>query len=131
MRIYVSSLGCKLNQSEMDSLAARLAQGGHQLVASAAEADLCILNTCAVTHVAAQKSRQALRRLHRDNPGARLVATGCYAELMPTDLVDLPGVELVAGNQDKERLHERIGGQPLIPDPRPLTRALETPLQPL
>ena len=129
MRIYVSSLGCKLNQSEMDTLAARMAQGGHQVVASPAEADLCVLNTCAVTHVAAQKSRQALRRLHRENPQARLVATGCYAELTPTDLVDLPGVESVVGNQEKARLWETLGGgapiqQPLSQVPRSRTRAL-------
>jgi threonylcarbamoyladenosine tRNA methylthiotransferase MtaB len=109
MRIHVSSLGCKLNQNEMDTLSARLAQSGHQVVASPAEAELCVLNTCAVTHVAAQKSRQALRRLHRENPDARLVATGCYAELTPADLRDLPGVELVAGNQDKENLVALIG----------------------
>ncbi len=110
MRIYLSSLGCKLNQSEMDALAGRFAQGGHEIVASAAQADLCILNTCTVTHVAAQKSRQALRRLHRQNPQARLVATGCYAELTPDDLRDLPGVgdskRLSRGA--RERLFPRI-----------------------
>jgi threonylcarbamoyladenosine tRNA methylthiotransferase MtaB len=104
MRIYVSSLGCKLNQAEMDALAARLVQAQHQLVASPDDAELCILNTCAVTHVAARKSRQALRRLHRDNPQARLVATGCYAELSPDDLEDLPGVERVVGNAGKQDL---------------------------
>lgn len=109
MRVFVSSLGCKLNQSEMDALASRLAGQGHQVVTSPGEADLCVLNTCAVTHVAAQKTRQALRRLHRDNPAARLVATGCYAELTPTDLRDLPGVQLVVGNRDKERLEALIG----------------------
>lgn len=109
MRIYVSTLGCKLNQSEMDSLAARLTGLGHQVVVSPGEADLCVLNTCAVTHVAAQKSRQTLRRLHRENPSAHLVATGCYAELDPGVLQDLPGVELVAGNQEKDRLEELIG----------------------
>ena len=109
VRIYVGSLGCKLNQSEMDTLAARLAQAGHQVVATPAEADLCVLNTCAVTQVAAQKSRQALRRLHRESPAARLVATGCYAELAPADLRDLPGVEWVVGNREKEQLGERIG----------------------
>jgi threonylcarbamoyladenosine tRNA methylthiotransferase MtaB len=136
MRIYVSSLGCKLNQSEMDALATRLAQNGHQVVATPAEADLCVLNTCTVTHVAAQKSRQALRRLHRDNPQARLIATGCYAELDPDDLRGLPGVELVAGNREKERLEERIangatsgevtGTAPVPPFaiPRRRTRAL-------
>jgi threonylcarbamoyladenosine tRNA methylthiotransferase MtaB len=116
MRVYVSSLGCKLNQSEMDSLAARLAQAGHQVVASPAEAELCVLNTCAVTHVAARKSRQALRRLHRDNPIARLVATGCYAELAPEELRNLPGVELVTGNRDKARLADLLTAQFPIPN---------------
>jgi threonylcarbamoyladenosine tRNA methylthiotransferase MtaB len=109
MRVYVSSLGCKLNQSEMDALASRLVRRGHQVVATPGEADLCVLNTCAVTHVAAQKSRQVLRRLHRANPEASLVATGCYAELTPADLHDLPGVELVVGNQAKEQLEVLIG----------------------
>jgi len=109
MRVYVGSLGCKLNQSEMDSLAGQLAQGGHQIVATPGEAELCVLNTCAVTHVAAQKSRQALRHLHRENPAARLIATGCYAALSPTDLRDLPGVALVVGNRGKDRLAELIG----------------------
>ena len=116
MRIYLSSLGCKLNQSEMDALGRQLAAGGHELVAAPTEADLCVLNTCAVTHVAAQKSRQMLRRMHRDNPQARLVATGCYAELNPEDLVDLPGVERVAGNQDKDRLAELLGEKEPGPD---------------
>jgi threonylcarbamoyladenosine tRNA methylthiotransferase MtaB len=131
MRIYLSSLGCKLNQSEMDALAARLARGGHQVVTTPAEAELCVFNTCAVTHVAAQKSRQALRRLHRDNPSARLVVTGCYAELAPGDLRDLPGVERVAGNEVKERLADLLAGEapgpvpPQLPAvPRTRTRAL-------
>jgi threonylcarbamoyladenosine tRNA methylthiotransferase MtaB len=104
MRVYLGSLGCKLNQSEIDTLAGQLVRAGHQVVALPANADLCILNTCAVTRVAAQKSRQAMRRLHRENPDARLVATGCYAELTPAALRNLPRVELVVGNRDKERL---------------------------
>jgi threonylcarbamoyladenosine tRNA methylthiotransferase MtaB len=112
MRVYVSSLGCKLNQSEMDTLAGELARAGHQVVGSAAEADLCVLNTCAVTHTAAQKSRQALRRLRRENPEARLIATGCYAEWAPAERRSLDGVDLVVGNKDKERLAEMVGGEP-------------------
>jgi threonylcarbamoyladenosine tRNA methylthiotransferase MtaB len=111
MRVYVSSLGCKLNQSEMDDLASDLARAGHQVVPNPFEAELCVLNTCAVTHVAAQKSRQTLRRLHRENPRAHLVVTGCYAEVAPGDLAGLPGVELVVGNEDKEALAERITGR--------------------
>jgi threonylcarbamoyladenosine tRNA methylthiotransferase MtaB len=132
MRIYVGSLGCKLNQSEMDALAGQLAAGGHQVVAAPAEADLCVLNTCAVTHVAAQKSRQALRRLHRDNPQARLIATGCYAQLTPEDLGNLPGVEIVVGNRDKDQLEGLLGDSatgaeavgPASSVPRTRTRAL-------
>ncbi|MFC2015326.1 tRNA (N(6)-L-threonylcarbamoyladenosine(37)-C(2))-methylthiotransferase MtaB [Chloroflexota bacterium] len=116
MRVYVSSLGCKLNQSEMDDLAAQLTDAGHQIVTSPTQAHLCVLNTCAVTHVAAQKSRQALRRLHRENPSARLVATGCYAELAPEQLSGLPGVAHVVGNQAKEGLGEWVAGKP-VPAP--------------
>ncbi len=130
MRIYLSSLGCKLNQAEMDDLAARLVQQGHEVVASPLDADLCVLNTCAVTHVAAQKSRQALRRLHRDNPQARLVATGCYAELSPGELEGLPGIERVVGNADKPDLASLLGllepgrAPALVSFPRPASTAI-------
>lgn len=110
MRTYLGSVGCKLNQAEMDALAEALARAGHEIVGSAAEAELCVLNTCAVTAVAAQKSRQALRRLQRENPGARLVATGCYAELAPAEVRELPGVVLVAGNREKEELARLLAG---------------------
>jgi threonylcarbamoyladenosine tRNA methylthiotransferase MtaB len=136
MRIYVTSMGCKLNQSEMDRLALRMTEAGHQVVTTPADAELCILNTCAVTHVAAQKSRQALRRMHRQNPGARLIATGCYAELAPNEISRLPEVETVVGNRDKEH-PERWLGDPALeaggpsasantwaPTPHPRTRAL-------
>jgi len=131
MRVYVGSLGCKLNQSEMDALAAKLVQCGHQVVSTPAEAEVCVLNTCAVTHVAAQKSRQALRRLHGDNPQARLIATGCYAELAPGDLRGLPAVELVVGNQGKEHLEHLLdgesGGQDTgQPPATPLVASLDT-----
>lgn len=108
MRIYLASLGCKLNQSEMDALANQLAAQGHTIVSVPPQADLCIVNTCAVTHVAAQRSRQALRRLHRDNPQAQLIATGCYAELAPGELEGLPGIVSVVGNQEKGRLGEFV-----------------------
>ena len=130
MKIYLTSLGCKLNQSEMDSLAGQLAEAGHKVVDSPAKAQLCVLNTCAVTHVAAQKSRQALRRLHRDNPQARLIATGCYAELEPEALDSLPGMDRVVGNPEKEHLGNLIGDSAVrrrgigASVPRTRTRAL-------
>jgi len=81
---------------------------GHQVVGPGETADVCVLNTCAVTHVAARKSRQLARHLKRTNPAARVVATGCYAELEP-DQVSALGVDLVVGNRDKDRLVELIG----------------------
>jgi len=110
MRTYLGSLGCKLNQAEMDALSESLARAGHEIVASAAEAELCVFSTCAVTGVAAQKSRQAVRHLHRENPRARLVVTGCYAELAAAEVRKLPGVVLVARNRDKEQLDRLLAG---------------------
>ena len=81
MRIYLESLGCRLNYAEMSALGRQLAGAGHELAASAEEADLCVVNSCAVTGEAARQSRQLARRLARTNPAARLVVTGCYATL--------------------------------------------------
>lgn len=108
MKFYVASLGCKLNQSEMDRLKAQLAAAGWEMVA-AADAELIVLNTCAVTAEAARKSRQALRRLRAAAPAATLAATGCYAELWPAEVAGAAQPDLVVGNTDKERLAEILG----------------------
>jgi threonylcarbamoyladenosine tRNA methylthiotransferase MtaB len=110
VKVYIDALGCKLNQSEIEVLARRFAGAGHRLVGAPQDADLCVLNTCTVTHVAARKSRQALRRLHRANPEARIAAIGCYAEMEPEVVQDLPGIAWVVGNHDKERLVEWVAG---------------------
>ena len=81
LRVYVESLGCKLNQCERDALACQFSAAGYVVVPHPGDANVCVVNTCAVTHVADRKSRQRLRSLRRVNPGAWLVATGCYAEL--------------------------------------------------
>ena len=107
MTVYLASVGCKLNQSEIETLACRFIARGHQVVATPEEADVCVLNSCVVTHVAARKSRQAARRLRRRNPAARLVVTGCYAEVAPDDLV----ADLIVGNADKDRLVEHLLGE--------------------
>jgi len=106
MNVYLESLGCKLNQSEIETLARRFVEAGHRLAASPQAADLCVLNSCAVTHIAARKSRQAVRRLRRANAGARVIVTGCYAEVAPQEL----DADLVVGNMDKESLVERVLG---------------------
>lgn len=79
-------------------------------VASHREADLVVVNSCTVTHRSDQQVRQAVRRVHRENPGARIVVTGCYAERDPETLAAIPGVSLVVGNADKERLPQLLAG---------------------
>ncbi|MGC8787692.1 MAG: tRNA (N(6)-L-threonylcarbamoyladenosine(37)-C(2))-methylthiotransferase MtaB, partial [Anaerolineae bacterium] len=111
MRVYLTSLGCKLNQSEIESWARRLASAGHAILKSPEGADLCIINTCTVTHIAARKSRQLIRRCHRANPQAHIIVTGCDAEMNPNALQELPGVKLVLGTEAKERLVENIAEQ--------------------
>src|SRR5512135_937554 len=104
MKVHLSTLGCKLNESELESWARRFAGDGHELVADARDADICVLNTCTVTHTAAHKSRQMARQLARANPRARLVLTGCFADIAPSEAQALPHVALVVPNEDKDRL---------------------------
>ncbi len=108
MRAYLTALGCKLNQSEMETWARRLAAIGCEIVLDPADADLSIINTCTVTHVAARRSRQIVRRLARANPQAHIVVAGCYAEIHPREAANLCGACLVLGTKDKEHLVEKV-----------------------
>ena len=107
--VAVASLGCKLNQAEAESLARQFAQAGYVVVAPAHGADIFVLNTCTVTHVADRKSRQALRQARRANPDGLVVATGCYAQRSPEALKRMPEVSLVVDNSDKMRLLSILG----------------------
>ncbi len=84
--ILFDSLGCKLNQSETELLSREFAGAGYRLVSAADEADVYILNTCTVTHIADRKSRRLLRLARRRNPGAFIVASSCYAERASEEL---------------------------------------------
>jgi threonylcarbamoyladenosine tRNA methylthiotransferase MtaB len=108
MRVYLETLGCRLNYAEMASLGRRLAAAGHIVADSAADADLCVLNTCAVTGEAARQSRQLARQMARANPESRLIVTGCYASLEGETVGKLPNVTLVVGNDRKDELLLRI-----------------------
>jgi threonylcarbamoyladenosine tRNA methylthiotransferase MtaB len=107
LRVYLESVGCKLNQCERDALARQFTEAGYDVVRCAEDADLCVVNTCAVTHVAARKSRQRVRALGRANPGARLVATGCYAGIGQEGL----SADLVVPNDRKEALVSLVEAQ--------------------
>lgn len=105
MKIAFETLGCKLNQAETELLARQFANAGHRLVSPAENADIYILNTCTVTRTADAKSRHLLRLAHRRNPGAAIVAAGCYAQRAPEVLAKIEGVNLVADNDEKPFLY--------------------------
>ncbi|MEW5720860.1 MAG: MiaB/RimO family radical SAM methylthiotransferase, partial [Chloroflexota bacterium] len=104
MKVYLTTLGCKLNESELEAWARRFATDGHAIVDDARAADVIVLNTCTVTHVAARKTRQLARQLARANPHARIVLTGCFVTISPDEAKTLPNVALVVPNAEKERL---------------------------
>lgn len=104
MRIYLESLGCRLNYAEMASLGRQLTAAGYELAGSAADADLCVLNSCTVTGEAARQTRQLARQMAGANPAGRLIVTGCYATLEGEKVAALPNVELVVGNARKDEL---------------------------
>ncbi|MBN1693226.1 MAG: tRNA (N(6)-L-threonylcarbamoyladenosine(37)-C(2))-methylthiotransferase MtaB [Dehalococcoidales bacterium] len=107
--VALDSLGCKLNQAEVQQLARQLEAAGYKLVGPSDKADIYVINTCTVTHVADRKSRHLLRLARRRNPSARLIAIGCYAHRAPAELARIEGVELVLGNDCKMNLLKLLG----------------------
>jgi len=107
--VALDSLGCKLNQAEVQQLARQLEAAGYKLVGPSDKADIYVINTCTVTHVADRKSRHLLRLARRRNPSARLIAIGCYAHRAPAELARIEGVELVLGNDRKMNLLKLLG----------------------
>lgn len=100
MRFAVETHGCRLNQAETDALVAQLEARGHQRVAIE-QAELYLLNSCAITHAADADARAAIRRARRNNPGARLIITGCHANAEPEQLAAMPELTAVIGNAEK------------------------------
>lgn len=107
MNIHLKTLGCRLNEAELEIWAQAFQKAGHQITRQAEAANLVVINSCAVTQDAARKSRQLIRRIHRDNPAAKLVVSGCYATLNEDEAAQLMGVDLVVSNKDKDRLVEK------------------------
>ena len=107
--LALDSLGCKLNQAEIQQLARQLEAAGYTIVDASEKADIYVLNTCSVTHIADRKSRHLLRLARRRNPAARLIAIGCYAHRARQELEQIEGVELVLGNDTKMNLVNLLG----------------------
>lgn len=111
MKIFLDTVGCRLNQAEIEALARRFRAAGHAVVATAGEADLAVVNTCAVTAQAASDSRAAVRRAGRLGAG-QVIVTGCWSTLEPGQAQGLPGVRQVVPNLQKDTLAADLLGRP-------------------
>src|SRR5213593_3295166 len=97
MRVAITTLGCKINQYDSAVIQARLQDEHHSLVAFEEQADFYIINTCTVTDRAGWEARQLIRRAKRLSPEARVLVTGCYAQVRPQEVAQIPGVDFVVG----------------------------------
>jgi len=107
--VSLATLGCKTNQFESAAMEEQLQDAGYQVVPFNQGADLVVINTCTVTAATDAQSRNLIRRARRLNPACRVVVTGCYAQIDPQPLMQLPGVALVLGNAEKKDLLSYLG----------------------
>lgn len=106
-RVAFVSLGCRVNRADLDTMAA-IVDGPFELVRDGEPADFVVVNTCSITNDAESAARQAIRRAARERPEARIVATGCYAELAPEALAALPGVARVLGVRQQTAIRDEL-----------------------
>lgn len=127
MKVFLDTIGCRLNQAEIENYARQLHAAGHDLVATSSEADWVIINTCAVTSAAASDSRGKIRQAARNaaarNGEAQIIVTGCWSSLQPEQTASLPGVRHVIANANKDQLVNTVFGiQPETFDLEPVAR---------
>ena len=126
MKVYLDTIGCRLNQSEIEIMARQFRAAGHKIVASADEADMAVVNTCTVTSQAVADSRGTIRRIARAGVD-EIIATGCWATLQPEKAASLPNVLRVVNNTQKEALvpeilnlpAETFDLEPIVREPLP------------
>jgi threonylcarbamoyladenosine tRNA methylthiotransferase MtaB len=109
---FVENFGCRATQADGAAIERDLLQKGLTRAPATVQAEFVVLNTCTVTTSADHDARASIRRIHRENPQAKIIVTGCYAQRAPQELAALPGVSLVVGNSHKPRLAEFALGHP-------------------
>lgn len=112
---FIHNFGCRATQADASAIASDLKTRGYAAAESDRAAEFVVLNTCTVTAAADAQARDAIRRIHRENPGARIVVTGCYAQRAPEELAALAGVSFVIGNSHQFALSSIISST--APDP--------------
>jgi threonylcarbamoyladenosine tRNA methylthiotransferase MtaB len=121
---YVENFGCRATQADGAAIEQQFRERGFTSADAAGQADYVVLNTCAVTAAAEQDARAAMRRARRQNPGCKIVVTGCYAQRAPQEIAALPGVSRVVGNSHKHALAQIA----LAPTPLPVRDGTFVPL---
>src|SRR5580658_2799076 len=107
-KYFVQNFGCRATQADGAALESLLSAKGLEAAGQRTSADLVVLNTCTVTSSADDDVRQTIRRVHRENPAARILVTGCYAQRAPQELAVMPGVEWVVGNSHKTQIADIV-----------------------
>ena len=114
---YIEQFGCRATQADGAALERQLLQRGCSSAASSSSADIIVINTCTVTAAADTQARDAIRKVHAQNPAARVIVTGCYAQRAPEELAALPGVSWVVGNSHKPQIPQLIDSISTIAPP--------------
>lgn len=102
------TLGCKVNHYETEAIWQLFKENGYERVDFEEQADVYVINTCTVTNTGDKKSRQVIRRAIRQNPDAVICVTGCYAQTSPAEILEIPGVDIVVGTQDRVKMLDYI-----------------------
>lgn len=107
----LNTLGCKVNQYETESIRESFIKAGYREVKFSEAADIYVINTCTVTAKTDKESRRLIREVHRRNPLAQIIVTGCYTELNEDEIKDIPGTHLIVKNRDKDRIVDIINSK--------------------
>src|SRR5579864_465665 len=105
---FIEQFGCRATQADAAAIERQLVERGYAATADAHSADVIVVNTCTVTAAADLQARQSIRAIHRENPAARVIVTGCYAQRAPEELAALEGVSWVVGNSHKPEIPRLI-----------------------
>src|ERR1700690_1986050 len=105
---FIEQFGCRATQADAAAIERQLLERGYAASADANSADVIVVNTCTVTAAADLQARQSIRTIHRENPAARVIVTGCYAQRAPDELAALDGVSWVVGNSHKPEIPRLI-----------------------
>ena len=111
LKLLVKTMGCKVNTYESKAIMEVFKNRGYDVLQTdeaAEKADIFVINTCTVTHIANRKSRQMIRRFRRNNPDALVVVTGCYAQIAPDEVLAVDGMNLILSNAKKNKLPDIV-----------------------